>query len=60
VAVLLVEQNARAALRVADHGHVLELGQVALHGPAAELQGHPQVVAAYLGQGHSHQDRMMA
>ncbi|MEY4413404.1 MAG: hypothetical protein RIQ53_697 [Pseudomonadota bacterium] len=60
VAVLLVEQNARAALRVADHGHVLELGQVALHGPATELQGHPQVVAAYLGQGHSHQDRMMA
>ena len=58
VAVLLVEQNARAALRVADQAHVLELGQVVLAGPAAELQGHPQVVAAYLGQGGSHQDRM--
>jgi len=58
VSVLLVEQNARAALRLADHGHVLELGQVVLHGPAGELQGHPQVVAAYLGQGHSHQDSL--
>jgi branched-chain amino acid transport system ATP-binding protein len=58
VAVLLVEQNARAALRVADQAHVLELGQVVLHGPAAELQGHPQVVAAYLGHGGSHQDRL--
>jgi branched-chain amino acid transport system ATP-binding protein len=58
VAVLLVEQNARAALRVADQAHVLELGQVVLAGPADQLQGHPQVVAAYLGQGGSHQDRL--
>ena len=60
VAILLVEQNARAALRVADHAHVLELGRVALSGPAAELEGHPQVVAAYLGHGGSHQDRLAA
>ncbi|MFM2341866.1 MAG: branched-chain amino acid transport system ATP-binding protein [Pseudomonadota bacterium] len=60
VAVLLVEQNARAALRVADRAHVLELGRVVLSGPAAELEGHPQVVAAYLGHGGSHQDRLAA
>jgi branched-chain amino acid transport system ATP-binding protein len=43
---------------VADQAHVLELGQVVLAGPADQLQGHPQVVAAYLGQGGSHQDRL--
>ena len=48
-AILLVEQNARAALRIADHGYVLELGEIALHGPAAELAGNPRVVASYLG-----------
>ncbi len=49
--VLLVEQNARAALRVADRGYVLEVGRVALSGTAAELRQHPAVRAAYLG-GH--------
>ena len=47
--ILLVEQNARAALRIADQGYVLELGEIALHGPAAELAGNPRVVASYLG-----------
>ena len=37
VTILLVEQNARAALEVADYGYVLEMGEIALEGPAAEL-----------------------
>lgn len=47
--VLLVEQNARAALRVADRGHVLEVGLLTVSGPAVDLQRHPAVQAAYLG-----------
>jgi branched-chain amino acid transport system ATP-binding protein len=49
VSILLVEQNARAALKVADHAYVLELGRVAMEGPAAELADDPRIVAAYLG-----------
>jgi branched-chain amino acid transport system ATP-binding protein len=49
VAILLVEQNARAALQVADHGYVLETGEVAAKGPAAELANDPRVVETYLG-----------
>jgi branched-chain amino acid transport system ATP-binding protein len=49
VTVLLVEQNARAALRVADHAYVLESGEVMLDGPAAELANDPRVIDAYLG-----------
>jgi branched-chain amino acid transport system ATP-binding protein len=49
VAILLVEQNARAALQVADHGYVLETGEVAAAGPAAELAKDPRVVETYLG-----------
>jgi len=52
VSVLLVEQNARAALQVADYGYVLETGEVALHGPAATLVDDPRVVESYLGLGH--------
>jgi len=48
-AVLVVEQNARLALRVADRAYVLDQGQVALAGPARELATDPRVVAAYLG-----------
>ena len=44
VAILLVEQNARAALQVADYGYVLETGEVILHGPARELAGDPKVI----------------
>jgi branched-chain amino acid transport system ATP-binding protein len=51
-AVLLVEQNARAALRVADYAYVLDGGRVALSGAAGELAGDPRVRAAYLG-GHA-------
>ena len=46
---LLVEQNARAALQVADFGYVLESGEVALAGVASELMANEQVIASYLG-----------
>jgi branched-chain amino acid transport system ATP-binding protein len=52
VSILLVEQNARAALETADYGYVLETGELALSGPAAELMHDPRVVATYLG-GHA-------
>lgn len=49
VSILLIEQNARAALEVADHGYVLETGAVALQGPAADLATDPRVIDTYLG-----------
>ena len=49
VTILLVEQNARAALQVADHGYVLETGDLVLEGPAAQLAGDPRVIETYLG-----------
>jgi len=49
VTILLVEQNARAALEVADHGYVLEMGEIALSGPAAELARDARVIDTYLG-----------
>ena len=49
VSMLLVEQNARAALQVADYAYVLETGDIVLEGPAAELAGHPRVIETYLG-----------
>jgi branched-chain amino acid transport system ATP-binding protein len=51
VSILLVEQNARAALQVADYGYVLETGELALEGPSVELAANPKVAATYLGQG---------
>ena len=54
VSILLVEQNARAALQVADYAYVLETGEIALEGPAAELIGDPKVVESYLGLGGRH------
>ena len=47
--ILLVEQNASAALDVADHAYVLETGRIVLSGPAAEVAADPAVAAAYLG-----------
>ncbi len=47
--ILLVEQNASAALDVADHAYVLETGRIALSGPAAQVAADPAVAAAYLG-----------
>ena len=49
VSILLIEQNARAALEVADYGYVLETGAIALEGPAAELAVDPRVIETYLG-----------
>lgn len=51
VAILLVEQNARAALEVSDHGYVLETGRITLQGPSAELASDPRIVELYLGHG---------
>jgi len=50
VSILLVEQNARAALHVADYGYVLETGECAIEGPSADLAANPRVAATYLGQ----------
>jgi branched-chain amino acid transport system ATP-binding protein len=49
VTILLVEQNARAALEVADYGYVLEMGEIALEGPAGDLARDPRVIETYLG-----------
>ena len=49
VTILLVEQNARAALEVADYGYVLEMGEIALEGPAADLAKDSRVIDTYLG-----------
>lgn len=48
-AILLVEQNARAALQIADYGYVLETGEIALEGPAGQLAADARVVESYLG-----------
>lgn len=52
VSILLVEQNARAALQIADYGYVLETGQVVLQGVANELANDPRVIESYLGLGN--------
>jgi branched-chain amino acid transport system ATP-binding protein len=49
VSILLVEQNARAALETADHGYVLETGSIVLNGKASDLIHDPRVIASYLG-----------
>ena len=51
VSILLVEQNARAALEVSDYGYVLETGELALEGRSADLAANPRVAATYLGKG---------
>lgn len=49
VSILLIEQNARAALEVADYGYVLETGEIALEGEAVDLARDPRVIETYLG-----------
>ncbi|MGH8714079.1 MAG: ABC transporter ATP-binding protein [Casimicrobiaceae bacterium] len=49
VSILLVEQNARAALQIAGHGYVFETGGVAIEGPSGALAGDARVAATYLG-----------
>jgi branched-chain amino acid transport system ATP-binding protein len=51
VSILLVEQNARAALEIADEAYLVELGEVRRSGPAAELAVDPALMASYLGPG---------
>ena len=50
VTLLLVEQNARKALQVADYAYVLEMGQLVHAAPSTELRDDPRIVAAYLGE----------
>jgi branched-chain amino acid transport system ATP-binding protein len=50
ITILLVEQNAQAALQIADHGYVFETGSVVLQGPASELLADQEVKRAYLGK----------
>ena len=54
VSILLVEQNARAALQVADYGYVLETGEITLEGPAKDLAANPRVIETYLGLSKKH------
>lgn len=51
VSILLIEQNARAALRLADHAYVMELGAVTMQGPASVLAADPKIAETYLGLG---------
>ena len=53
VTILLIEQNANMALKVADYGYVLETSRITLHGPAKELRSNEEVKRAYLGNAHS-------
>ncbi len=53
VSVLLVEQNAQAALKIADRAYVMELGEFVLQGSAAEIERHEGVAASYLGFQHT-------
>jgi len=52
--VLIVEQNAKAALSIAQRGYVIETGRVILEGTAHELERNPEVQRAYLGKGYKH------
>ncbi len=54
VSILLVEQNARAALQIADYAYVMELGSISMQGPAADLASDQRVIESYLGFGGSH------
>ena len=47
---MLVEQNAQAALSLADHGYVLEVGKIVLQGTGKDLMGNDAVRKAYLGE----------
>ena len=54
VSILLVEQNARAALQVADYAYVMELGEITMQGEASALAADPRVIESYLGLGGHH------
>jgi len=54
VSILLVEQNARAALKISDYGYVLEVGEIVLEGSAQALANNPRVAESYLGRAPVH------
>jgi branched-chain amino acid transport system ATP-binding protein len=54
VTILLVEQNAKAALKLANRGYVMQVGRIVLEDSAAALLSNPEVQSAYLGGGESH------
>jgi branched-chain amino acid transport system ATP-binding protein len=56
LSILLVEQNVRAALRLADYGYVLEMGEVAAEGASADLARSPRIVETYMGQRRQESD----
>lgn len=58
VSILLVEQNARAALKVADYAYVLEGGKISMQGPASQLADDPRIIEVYLGLANKHQERL--
>jgi branched-chain amino acid transport system ATP-binding protein len=58
LAILLVEQNVRAALQVSDYGYVLEMGEVVAEGPAVELAHDPRVLETYFGQMRGDESRL--
>ena len=51
ITILLVEQNAKLALKVSNYAYVLEQGRILIEGPAKELRHDPKVVSAYMGTG---------
>ena len=58
VSVLLVEQNAQAALKIADRAYVMELGEFILNGPASDIATNQRVAASYLGFTHEGESRI--
>ncbi len=60
VSILLVEQNARAALQASDYGYVLEMGEVAIEGSSAALRADPKVAQSYLGFGNASAEAVSA
>jgi branched-chain amino acid transport system ATP-binding protein len=60
VSILLIEQNARAALQITDYAYVMENGAITVEGSAAELRENPSVVETYLGRGSVHSSEAKA
>ena len=56
VSILLVEQNARAALKLADYAYVLEMGELSMQGTGQDLVEDPRIIESYLGINSKHQD----
>lgn len=56
VSILLVEQNARAALKLADYAYVLEMGELSMQGTGQKLVTDPRIIESYLGMNTKHQD----